>query len=127
MKKDVIATQSAPAAIGPYSQGISAGDMVFTSGQIPLDPASGAVVGGNAAEQVEQCLKNLQAVLEAGGAGLETVLKTTVFLVDMGDFASVNEVYARWFTGAFPARSCIAVRGLPKGVLVEVEAVAVKR
>lgn len=127
MEKSIIATQSAPAAIGPYSQGTGAGHMVFTSGQISLDPATGSLVGSNAAEQAEQCLKNLQAVLQAGGAGMETVVKTTVFLVDMADFAAVNEVYARWFEGAFPARSCIAVRGLPKGALVEVEAVAFKR
>ena len=118
-----IETTRAPGALGPYSQGMVAGDLVFTSGQIALDPKTGALVGDAVEAQSEQALKNLQAVLEAGGAGLETVVKTTCFLADMGDFGVFNEIYARYFTGK-PARSCVAVRSLPKGVLCEVEAIA---
>lgn len=116
-------TSNAPAAIGPYSQAISVGELVFTSGQIPLDPASGAVVGDNITEQTHRVCQNLRAVLEASGASLETVIKTTCFLDDMADFAAFNAVYAEYFTGC-PARSCVAVKALPRGVLVEVEAVA---
>ena len=119
-----IETSNAPGAIGPYSQGMVSGKLVFTSGQIPLDPATGAIVGDTIEAQSEQALKNLQAVLEAGGAALATVVKTTCFLADMGDFAAFNGVYAKFFTGVCPARSCVAVKALPKGVLVEVEAVA---
>ena len=119
-----IETKDAPGAIGPYSQGIRCGGLVFTSGQIALDPATSAVVGDTIEAQSEQALKNLQAVLEAGGASLGTVVKTTCFLADMADFAAFNAVYARFFTGDCPARSCVAVRSLPKGVLVEVEAIA---
>ena len=119
-----IETSKAPGAIGPYSQGMVSGGLVFTSGQIPLDPETGAVVGETIEAQSEQALKNLQAVLEAGGAALSSVIKTTCFLSDMGDFAAFNGVYARFFTGDCPARSCVAVKTLPKGVLVEVEAVA---
>ena len=119
-----IETSRAPGAIGPYSQGMAARGLVFTSGQIALDPATGAVVGDTIEAQSEQALKNLQAVLEAGGASLGTVVKTTCFLADMADFAAFNAVYARFFTGDCPARSCVAVRSLPKGVLVEVEAIA---
>ena len=119
-----IETTNAPGAIGPYSQGMKSGKLVFTSGQIPLDPVTGAIVGDTIEEQSEQALKNLQAVLEAGGAALGTVVKTTCFLSDMGDFAAFNAVYARFFTGDCPARSCVAVKTLPKGVMVEVEAVA---
>ncbi len=122
MKK--IETSKAPGAIGPYSQGMVSGKLVFTSGQIPLDPATGAIVGETIEAQSEQALKNLQAVLEAGGASLATVVKTTCFLSDMGNFAAFNGVYAKYFTGDCPARSCVAVRTLPKGVLVEVEAIA---
>lgn len=122
-----IETQNAPGAIGPYSQGIVAQGLVFTSGQIALDPRTGALAGTTIEAQSEQALKNLQAVLEAGGAGLETVVKTTCFLADMNDFAAFNAVYARFFTGDCPARSCVAVKALPKGALVEVEAVAVKK
>ena len=122
MKK--IETNKAPGAIGPYSQGMRSGALVFTSGQIALDPKTGAVVGDTIEEQSEQALKNLQAVLEAGGASLGTVVKTTCFLSDMGDFAAFNGVYARFFTGDCPARSCVAVKTLPKNVLVEVEAIA---
>ena len=122
MKK--IETNNAPGAIGPYSQGMISGKLVFTSGQIPLDPATGAIVGETIEEQSEQVLKNLQAVLEAGSASLSTVVKTTCFLSDMGNFAAFNTVYARFFTGECPARSCVAVKTLPKGVMVEVEAIA---
>ena len=122
MKK--IETSNAPGAIGPYSQGMVSGKMVFTSGQIPLDPGTGAIVGETIEEQSEQALKNLQAVLEAGGASLSTVVKTTCFLSDMGNFAAFNGVYAKYFTGDCPARSCVAVKTLPKGVMVEVEAIA---
>ena len=122
MKK--IDTSKAPGAIGPYSQGMVSGKMVFTSGQIPLDPVTGAIVGDTIEVQSEQALKNLQAVLEAGGASLETVVKTTCFLSDMGNFAAFNGIYAQYFNGDCPARSCVAVKTLPKGVLVEVEAIA---
>ncbi len=121
MKK--ICTTNAPAAIGPYSQAIKAGNLVFTSGQIPLDPATGALVNGGIAEQTERVMKNLLAVLLAAGSTPEQAVKTTCFLADMNDFAAFNEVYARYFTEK-PARSCVAVKTLPKNVLVEVEAVA---
>ena len=113
----------APAAIGPYSQALISGGLVFTSGQIPLDPATGAVVAGGIEAQTEQVMKNLAAVLAEAGSGLEKAVKTTCFLADMNDFAAFNEVYARHFTGK-PARSCVAVRQLPKSVLVEVEVIA---
>ena len=119
-----IETNNAPGAIGPYSQGMIVGDLVFTSGQIALDPQTGAVVGDTIETQSRQALKNLQAVLEAGGAALSTVVKTTCFLSDMADFAAFNAVYAQFFAGDCPARSCVAVKDLPKGVKVEVEAVA---
>ncbi len=118
-----IFTENAPAAIGPYSQAICAGDIVFTSGQIPINPASGNVDAVTIEEQTEQVCKNLSAVLEAAGSSFEKVIKTTCFLRDMADFAKFNEVYAKYFTEK-PARSCVAVRELPKGVLVEVECIA---
>ena len=121
MKK--IETSNAPGAIGPYSQGMISGKLVFTSGQIPLDPKTGAIVGDTIEAQSEQALQNLQAVLEAGGASLQTVIKTTCFLADMGDFAAFNAVYAKYFTSK-PARSCVAVKALPKGVLCEIELIA---
>lgn len=121
MKK--LHTEKAPAAIGPYSQAVISGNMLYTSGQIPLDPATGALRGTDIAEQTEQVMRNLAAVLEAAGTGFENVVKTTCFLADMGDFAAFNEVYARYFTGK-PARSCVAVKELPKGALVEVELMA---
>ena len=124
MDKKVIATTNAPGAIGPYSQGWVVGDFVYTSGQIPVDPASGEVPAGIAA-QADQSCKNVAAILEAAGTTLEGVVKTTCFLADMGDFAAFNEVYAKYFTSK-PARSCVAVKDLPKGVLCEIEAVAVK-
>ncbi len=118
-----VQTEHAPAAIGPYSQALVTGGLVFTSGQIPLDPATGAVVEGGVEAQAEQVMKNLAAVLEEAGSGLDKAVKTTCFLADMNDFAAFNEVYARYFTGK-PARSCVAVRQLPKSVLVEVEVIA---
>lgn len=122
-KLQVIHTDKAPAAVGPYSQAIGVGNFVFTSGQIPLDPASGEVVPGEVAAQAEQVMKNMDAVLAAAGASFASVVKTTCFLADMKDFAAFNEVYARYFTGN-PARSCVAVKTLPKNVLCEVEAIA---
>ena len=124
MEKTVISTNNAPGAIGPYSQGWVVGDLVYTSGQIPVDPATGVVPEGIAA-QAEQSCKNVGAILEAAGTGFDRVVKTTCFLADMGDFAAFNEVYARYFTSK-PARSCVAVKDLPKGVLCEIEAVAIK-
>ncbi len=118
-----VQTNLAPAAIGPYSQAMVVGNMVFTSGQIPLDAETGNMVGENVTEQAHQVCRNLKAVLEAAGSSLENVVKTTCFLSDMGDFAAFNQVYAQYFTGN-PARSCVAVKTLPKGALVEVEAVA---
>lgn len=118
----VISTPNAPAAIGPYAQGYIANGMVFTSGQLPVDPAAGTMPEGIAA-QAEQSCKNVGAVLEAGGAGLGSVIKTTCFLADMNDFAAFNEVYARYFINC-PARSCVAVKALPKNALCEIEAVA---
>ena len=118
----VISTEKAPAAIGPYSQGYISGNLVFCSGQIPVNPADGSVGEGIAA-QAEQSCKNVQAVLEAGGAKLENVVKTVCFLADMSDFADFNAVYAKYFISK-PARSCVAVKALPKGVLCEIEAIA---
>ena len=118
-----ISTDKAPAAIGPYSQACVIGDIVFTSGQIALDPVSGAVCDGGIAEQTERVMKNLDAVLTAAGASFTSAVKTTCFLADMADFAAFNEIYARYFTTC-PARSCVAVKTLPKGVLVEVEVIA---
>ena len=120
----VIATTNAPGAIGPYSQGYCVNGFVYTSGQIPVNPADGSVPEGIAA-QAEQSCKNVGAILEAAGTGFEKVFKTTCFLADMGDFAAFNEVYAKYFTSK-PARSCVAVKDLPKGVLCEIEAIAVE-
>lgn len=125
--KEIIATQKAPGAIGPYSQGVAAGGFVFTSGQLPMDPETGAMAAPDIEVQTRQVLRNLQAVLEAGGAGLEDVVKTTVYLKDMEDFARMNAVYQEFFTGTFPARSAFQVARLPKDALVEVEAVALRR
>lgn len=119
-----IYTENAPAAIGPYSQAILCGNVVYTSGQIPIDPKTGALVPGGIKEQAEQVMKNLAEVLKAAGTGFESVVKTTCFLADIGDFAAFNEVYGRHITSA-PARSCVAVKDLPKGALCEVEVVAV--
>jgi 2-iminobutanoate/2-iminopropanoate deaminase len=120
-----VSTEKAPAAIGPYSQAIICGDMVFTSGQIPINPANGNIEAVTIEEQAEQVMKNLQAVLEAAGSGFEKAVKTTCFLADMGDFTAFNGVYAKYFT-TNPARSCVAVKTLPKNVLVEVEVIATK-
>ncbi len=120
----VLETKKAPGAIGPYSQGMEGNGFVFTSGQIPVIPETGEIPEGIAA-QAEQSCKNVSAILEAAGTGLEKVVKTTCFLADMGDFAAFNEVYAKYFTSR-PARSCVAVRDLPKGVLCEIEAIAEK-
>ena len=122
--RERVQTDRAPAAIGPYSQAIRAGGFVFASGQIPTDPATGEFVKGGVAEQTEQVLKNLAAVLEAAGSGLDQVVKTTVFLADMKEFARMNEVYAKFFTGAPPARATVAAAGLPRDARVEIEAVA---
>lgn len=118
-----ISTDKAPAAIGPYSQAISFGNMIFTSGQIPINPESGNVEAVGITEQAEQVMKNLGEVLTASGSSFEKAIKTTCFLADMSDFAAFNEVYAKYFTEK-PARSCVAVKTLPKGVLVEVEVIA---
>ncbi len=118
-----VATDKAPAAIGPYSQGIVVEKMLYSSGQIALDPVSGDVVGSTIEEQTEQVMKNLGAILEAAGADYTKVVKTTCFLADMGDFAAFNQIYAKYFTEK-PARSCVAVKTLPKNVLCEVEVIA---
>ena len=120
----ILETKNAPGAIGPYSQGFEANGFVITSGQIPVDPATGTVPEGIAA-QAEQSCRNVGAILEAAGTGFDRVIKTTCFLADMGDFAAFNEVYAKFFTSK-PARSCVAVKNLPKGVACEIEAIAVK-
>ena len=118
-----IETKNAPAAIGPYSQGIAANGLIYTSGQIPIDPATGAIEASDIAGQARQAIHNLAAVLEAAGSGLDRVVKTTCFLTDINDFAVFNEIYAELFPGK-PARSCVEVSKLPKGALVEIEAVA---
>ena len=119
-----VQTESAPAAIGPYSQAIKVNGFVFASGQIPIDPGTGEFVTGGIREQTEQVLKNLSAVLEAAGSSLEQVVKTTVFLADMNEFSAMNEVYGKFFTGAPPARATVAAAGLPRDARVEIEAVA---
>ena len=119
----IIHTNSAPAAVGPYSQAMVSGGMVYTAGQVALDPETGVMVGSNVTEQAHQVMKNLTAVLTAAGSGLDKAVKTTCFLVDMDDFAAFNEVYAEYFTGK-PALSCVAVKTLPKGALCEVEVIA---
>ena len=126
MSKEIVSTDRAPAAVGPYSQAVGTGNLVYTAGQIPLDPATGKMVEGTIQAQVEQALNNLQAVLEAAGSGLGQVIKTTVFLQDMDDFAAMNDVYARFFSAEPPARSAVEVARLPLGALVEIEAVAVR-
>ncbi|HYH82431.1 MAG TPA: RidA family protein [Longimicrobium sp.] len=120
-----VQTDQAPAAIGPYSQGMVANGFVYTAGQIPLDPATGTLVEGDIATQTDRVMRSLQAVLQAAGADLSTVVKTTVFLRDMGDFAAMNEVYGRWFGDHAPARSTVQAARLPRDVAVEIEAIAV--
>ena len=122
--KQVISTTSAPAAIGPYAQGVAAAGIVITSGQLGLDPATGAFPEGGIAAQTRQSLENVKAVLEAAGSGMDKVIKTTVFRADMNDFAAMNEVYATFFSGAFPARSAVQMARLPKDALVEIECIA---
>ena len=124
--KKVISTSKAPAAIGPYSQAIQVGNLVFASGQIPIDPATGNYVAGGVREQARQSLTNVKAILDEAGLTLDNVVKTTVFLADMNDFADVNAVYAEFFAEPYPARSAVAVKTLPKGALVEIEVIAVQ-
>ncbi|MBW8773329.1 MAG: RidA family protein [Gemmatimonadetes bacterium] len=126
MTIEFIATDAAPKAIGPYSQGVIANGFIFTAGQIALDPATMEIVDGGVKEQTERVMTNLQAVLQSAGSSLSQVVKTTVFLYTMDDFAAMNEVYGRWFGGHRPARSTVAAKALPKNVLVEIEVVALK-
>ena len=123
--KKVISTEKAPAAIGPYSQAIEVNGMVYTSGIIPVDPATGNIPQGSV-EQAKQALTNLSNLLEAAGTSMDNVIKTTVFIKEMNDFGAINEVYATYFTGDFPARSCVEVARLPKDVMLEIEAIAIK-
>ena len=122
--KSVIHTKLAPEAIGPYSQAIQVRNLVFTSGQIPIDPATGSFVEGGIKEQTRQSLLNVKAILEIAGTSMDNVIKTTVFLADMNDFADMNSVYAEFFNAPYPARSAVAVKTLPKGALVEIEVIA---
>lgn len=122
-----ISTTSAPKAIGPYSQAIQVGNFIFTSGQIPIDPSTGTIVDGGIKAQARQSLQNIKAIMEESGIEMKNIIKTTVFLSDMNDFAEMNEVYAEFFTEPYPARSAVAVKTLPKGALVEIEAVAEKQ
>ena len=124
--KKVISTEKAPAAIGPYSQAIEVGNFLFASGQLGLDPATGDFAQGGVQAQTEQAIQNVKAILEKAGYGLENVVKTTVYLADMADFAAVNEIYAKQFSGDFPALSAVAVKTLPKNGLVEIEVIAAK-
>lgn len=125
--KQVVSTQKAPAAIGPYSQAIVVDNMVFTSGVVPIDPATGNVVEGDIKVQATRVFDSMKALLEAAGSSCEDVVKTTVFIKNMNDFAALNEIYATYFTGDFPARSCVEVARLPKDVLIEMEAIALKK
>ncbi len=125
MKREIVSTTNAPAAVGPYSQAIKIGDMLFTSGQIALDPATGVLVGDDIEAQSEQVMKNLAAVLDAAGYTFEDAVKTTCFLTDMNNFAAFNKIYEKYFVGK-PARSCVAAASLPKNAIVEVEVIAVK-
>ena len=122
--KKVISTSKAPSAIGPYSQAIQVGNLVYTSGQIPIDPATGVFAEGGIKEQTRQALLNVKAILEEKGLSMNDIVKTTVFMADMNDFADMNAVYAEFFTEPYPARSAVAVKTLPKGALVEIEVVA---
>ncbi|HLQ38251.1 MAG TPA: RidA family protein [Planctomycetota bacterium] len=124
MKPETVHTSGAPAAIGPYSQAVKLGNLVFCSGQIALDPASGNLVGSTAAQQAEQVMRNLGAVLRAAGSGFDQVVRSTIFLASMADFAAVNETYGRSFPGPKPARATVAVKELPKGGLVEIDCIA---
>ncbi len=124
MKKEIISTTNAPAAIGPYSQATKLGNLIFTSGQIPLVPSTGQIVEGDVQAQTRQSLENLKAVLESQGTTLDNVLKTTVFIKDMNDFTKINEIYGQYFTSNQPSRSCVEVARLPKDVLIEIEVIA---
>lgn len=123
MEKKIISTKNAPGAVGPYSQAVKAGNLIFASGQIPLDPSTGELVSGDVKKATERSLENVKAILEAAGSSLDKVVKTTVFVKNMSDFAAVNEVYAKYFDKDMPARSCVEVK-LPKDALVEVEVIA---
>ncbi|MBA1335265.1 MAG: 2-iminobutanoate/2-iminopropanoate deaminase [Firmicutes bacterium] len=125
MSKEIISTSKAPGAVGPYSQGVKVGNLIFTSGQIAINPETGELVKGDIKEQTRQVLHNLEAVLNAAGSGLDKVIKATVFINDMAKFGEVNEVYASFFEGDYPARSCVEVSRLPKDVAVEIETIAV--
>ena len=125
MNKEIISTKKAPSAIGPYSQGMIVGDLVFTSGQIPLNPENGELVT-EISKATVQVMENLSAVLEAAGSSLEKVIKTTIFLQDLNDFEKVNEIYGDYFKDNLPARSCVQVAKLPKGAIIEIEAIAIK-
>jgi 2-iminobutanoate/2-iminopropanoate deaminase len=127
MEKIILSTTNAPAAIGPYSQGIKAGDFIFTSGQLPIDPKTGDLINNDIKAAAKQCLENIKAILESAGSSLDDVVKTTVFLKDLNDFASVNEVYAEYFKEKMPARSAFQVARLPKDALIEIEAIAIAR
>jgi len=124
MSREIIHTDSAPAAIGPYSQGVRAGGFIFFSGQIPIDPATGEVVSGGIVPQAEQVMRNIGAVLSAAGCGFDAVVKTTIFLTNLADFGQVNEIYGRCFSSDPPARSTVQVSALPRGVAVEIEVIA---
>lgn len=125
--KTIISTDKAPQAIGPYSQAVEVNGIIYTSGMIPINPADGTLITGSVEEQAEQALKNLKALVEESGSSMEQVIKTTVFIKDMNDFAKINEVYARYFTDNYPSRSCVEVARLPKDVLIEIEAIAIKQ
>ena len=124
--KNVISTDKAPAAIGPYSQAIEVNGLVYTSGVIPVNPATGEIVGSTAAEQAEQAIGNLKNLVEAAGSSMDKVIKTVVFIKNMDDFGKINEVYGKYFQEPYPARSCVEVARLPKDVLIEIEAIAAK-
>jgi 2-iminobutanoate/2-iminopropanoate deaminase len=126
MKKSIVDSKHSPAAIGPYSLGVWAGNLLFVSGQTPTDPSTGTIVSGTVVEQTHQSIKNVRTILEAAGLTLDNVIKSTLFIKDMDAFATINEVYARYFTPPFPARSCVEVSRLPRDVLVELEVVAVR-
>ena len=124
MSKEVISTQKAPGAVGPYSQAIKAGDFLFASGQVPIDPEKGKIVAGTVAGQAEQCMKNVGAILEAAGLTYDDVVKTTVYIVNMDFFGAINAVYGKYFQKTLPARSCVEIGKLPMGAMVEVEVTA---
>ena len=126
MTRKVVSTDGAPKAIGPYSQGIDTGSLVFVSGQIPIDPATGQFVAGGIAEQTERVLKNVEAILNASGLSMSNVVRTTVYLIDLGEFAAMNEVYARYFPRDHPARATVQVAALPKGARVEIDVIAAR-